>query len=231
MITFRGSRAGACTRELVLAHVRPETTKAPKDREDFLRMGHLYQTLVEEVVRSEGVELLGTEGEGVHNFGDFDIVGHVDGVIRLAESDPLALLEVKAVRHHNFQKLRAASDWREVYGNYVPQAQTYVAFDKVVSGAKEFVGPFEAVYFWFIDRDTSEHLSGIPSVKRPNHSYRADMRLLPSAGDFNDIVARHREAYVHIQNGTVPEYCDKAWGLHCYFCGRGFPRRDPRQGN
>ena len=235
MIRFRGSRSGSCTRELVMAELRPETVGMPPHKRDFGNTGHYLQRQVEDIIREEGFRLLGSEGEGIHNCGDFEIVGHVDGILEV-EGDPSpALLEVKAIQHKNFVKLRAAQDWRDRYANYVPQAQCYLNFSSIEhSDTKgdtnkyygEVVhGPFSAMYFVFFDRDTSDMLGGL-ALARPNYEYRADMILPPSEHVWLDILNRHQDACNCIVDNYIPDYCDKDG--YCFFCGRGIPKKDPR---
>ncbi|MHA2085501.1 MAG: hypothetical protein ACXABD_17225 [Candidatus Thorarchaeota archaeon] len=213
-----------------MAELQPHTVAAPPARRDFLRTGHYLQRQVEDILREEGVVLLGTEGEGIHNCcGDFEIVGHVDGILDLGDTTP-SLLEVKAIQHKNFMALKQLADWREKYGYNVPQAQCYLAFPDVyweTTKGKEYIGgPFQATYFIYFDRDTSDMLGGL-MLDRPNYEYRPDMILQPSLHEFNDILHRHREAYTHIINETIPDYCDKEG--YCFFCKRGIPKKDPRK--
>jgi hypothetical protein len=211
-----------------MAELQPSSVAPPADRRDFLKTGHYLQRQVEDILVEEGVDLLGTEGEGIHDCGDFEIVGHVDGILKLEDDSP-SLLEVKAIQHKNFVRLKQTMDWQERYGHYEPQAQCYLHFPEIGYGplTDDFCeGPFQATYFVFFDRDTSDTMGGLP-LDRASYEYRPDMVLLPSAHEYSDIINRHRDAYNYIINKNVPDYCDKEG--YCFFCKRGIPKKDPRQ--
>jgi hypothetical protein len=230
---------------LVLAELEPHTTKPAAEKLQFLKTGHYLQPQVEDFLTDSGVLLPAREAEGIYTHPDqsFQIIGHVDGVIDM-EGDgpaPFALLEVKAVRHHNYLKLKATTDWREKYGHYEPQAQCYLHFEELetpatpvleagkeaglFSGECTHKGPFAATYFVFMDRDNSDMMGGIP-VEGPSYTYRPDMVLEPNRDFFEELLDKHERAAEMIETKEVPEYCDqKGW---CFFCGKGMPKLDPR---
>lgn len=212
-----------------MAELDPGSAKPPAEKLDFLATGHYLQTQVEDILKEEGIALVDTECEGIHDFGDFTIVGHVDGVIdNQGEGEtPYSLLEVKAVQDKNFKALAKTNDWREKYEYNVPQAQTYLHFDELVSvsGDVRYSGPFGCTYFVYFNRNTSEMLGGLP-IDRAGYTYRPDMVLYPDNGAFEEIRQRHVNALQYIDDKNVPDWCDKE-GL-CFFCGRGFPKLSPR---
>jgi len=242
MIIFRASRAGACTRELVLAEVDPVQVRAPASRQDFLDAGHYLQEHVEAILKRSGIKIVAREAEGEYTDpeGRFIIRGHVDGVIE-DQDGSLSLLEVKAIQDHNFKKLKKSEDFTKDYGYYEPQAQTYLHLPQLTYQKLYIVeegddwndhheyrdvsisGPFLESRFVFYNRNTSDTLGGVMGVESPTYTYRSDMVLTASPGEFDYIIKRHERAYQFIVDDEVPDYCDKeGW---CFMCKKYIPKR------
>jgi hypothetical protein len=75
-----------------------------------------------------------------------------------------------------------------------------------------------------MNRNTSEHMSGLPGIDRPNHEYRPDMVLEADEGAFNLILDQCDEAMNFIDEGNIPQWCDKDG--YCFFCGPKFPKKE-----
>lgn len=200
MLTFRASRAGHCTREIVLAELKPEVVEAPEAKIPFLEMGVKYQEKVTEILEEQEVLVTGIENTVIwkHPSGQWRFVGHIDGVIETG-----SLLEVKAITSGMYQKL-LDKPWMELYPGYVSQAQVYLA----ASGASR-------TKFIFANRDSMNMVGGL-GIKHDAYTFRKDMILRRNTKDFTSVILKHEKAFSLIKKEEAPEECDNlGW---CFFC-------------
>jgi hypothetical protein len=208
----------------------------PEAKRAFLDAGHYLQEAVEaflmERLPATPFELLldWRECEGNYEGVGWNVTGHVDGVLKAANKT--GLLEVKAIKNNSFNKLKKAGNWKDVYGHYTYQAQTYLHFDSLMNDDKElFTGPFMGTHFIFYNRDTSEMLGSLP-IDFPGYTERKDMYEPRDIDIWTGLVEKFTRAYTYIIDENVPESCD-AEG-YCYFCqqrGKGFQiRREKKVG-
>ena len=128
-LTFGASSAGYCIRAMVAAKREgPAVPHSDAAEEPFLDMGHRFQDSVIDFLRGHGVRIAGVEAEGILVRDDYEVAGHVDGVLERSE-----LLEVKAVTSDWFQKIVQADHWGEIYPQYKRQAWMYQGMKELVT--------------------------------------------------------------------------------------------------
>lgn len=237
MIQFRGSAAGNCTRQIVLSVLDPASRSIPDAKRPFLDAGHFLQEHVEAFITGRLTHPLHLvperrESEGTYTdpCGRWSVTGHVDGVLR--DGKGLYLLEVKAIKDRSYKKLARSDDWREVYGHYVYQAQTYLSMpvlhpERQSTGRwPDLMGPFDGSHFIFYNRDTSEMMGSL-EVDHDAYEVRPDMYEPRKPDLWSALIAKFSDAAMFIEDGEVPEGCD-AEG-YCFFCGvTGSTHREKR---
>jgi len=187
MISFRGSSAGYCSRSIVAKYLDPALREVDPAKRPFLDAGHYLQEQVEDFlleVLPSSFSLLKQwrESEGVHDCGDYKIVGHVDGVLLdragVHKNNTLGghyyLLEVKAIKDKSYKRLQKSLNWREVYPSYQFQAQTYLHFPKLMVNDLALGKEFHGTHFVYMNRDTSMMMTSLP-IKHPAVEIREDM--------------------------------------------------------
>lgn len=227
MIQFRGSSAGNCTRQIVLSILDPTSRSVPSAKRPFLDAGHYLQEAAEAFIMehlSGSMHLVPERRESEGTYTDSSrrwcLTGHVDGVLR--DGKGLYLLEVKAIKDRSYKKLSRSSDWRDVYGHYVYQAQSYLSLpvlhpERRATGRwPDLVGPRDGTHFLFYNRDTSEMMGSL-EIEHDAYTIRPDMYEERNPAIWNDLVVKYGVAADCIKNGEVPEGCD-AEG-YCFFCG------------
>lgn len=204
MIQFRGSAAGYCTRQIVMKQLEPGRFEVDPARRPFLDAGHYLQQHVEDFLVEVGSSpILLTdmrESEGTYSEDDWSVVGHIDGMF-----DDRTLLEVKAIKTESFDKLAKSYDWRENYGHYQSQAQTYQRMFNATG-----------THFIYYNRNTSEMMGSL-KINHPAYVFRKDMFEPHDPTLWNMIRAKFQAAADFVREGEAPPECD-AKG-YCYFCG------------
>ncbi|MHA2067570.1 MAG: hypothetical protein ACXABY_24665 [Candidatus Thorarchaeota archaeon] len=216
MITFRASYSGNCIREIVSIALHPE----PEVFDPFLHAGHTLQTTVIKFLLDNNINVLTNrftdelEGKYVHE-GRWRLVGHLDGILGV----PWGILEVKAIKDESFQKLEATNDWRGIYGQYIPQSQTYMGFKEYRDNASntKLSGPMERTSFVFYNRNTGHILSPL-GIEHTKHTQRKDLTEYRSPNIFQEIIDKHEVAYEYVQKEEIPSECD--YPGYCFFCKR-----------
>lgn len=202
MTQFRASSVGNCTRQIVLKHLEPGRFKVDEARRPFLDAGHNLQEAVEAFIQEQiGVlDLSRREEEGSVSNLNWGIVGHIDGML-----DNGDLLEVKAIKAANFEKLAKTYDWRDQYGHYQAQAQAY---------QRMFDAP--GTHFVYYNRNTSDMMGSL-DIDHPVYTFRKDCYEPYDPTLWNNIIEKLDAATRYIKDGEAPPECD-AKG-YCYFCG------------
>ena len=205
MNSFRGSGAGYCSRQIVTSILHPDLTRMPEGKRPFLDAGHYLQEAVEAFILEHlhrpllRKEL--RESEGVIDTEDFLITGHVDGIF--ADG---SLLEVKAVKHKGYEKIRKSQDWREPYGHYRYQAQIY---------QQMFGAP--GTHFVYYNRDTSDMMGSL-GINHPAWTFRADMWEPRDDKLILKLLEKYAACSLAVTAKEIPLGCD-AEG-YCYFCAQ-----------
>lgn len=226
-VKFRLSRAGDCTRQLVLSVLQPNFLKPSEGKEEFLKTGHYLQPQVSYFV-SRNQERFNCvpskeEFEGIIEFDDFYFCGHVDNILFDSASEEYVLLEIKCIKDKSFNKLCKSIDWRDNYPSYVSQAQGYMGCKAFTSPSskRRIEGPITTTYLVFMNRDNSKMVGGIP-ITHEGYEWREDMVEYYDPAIFESLVLKHQEAYTDIVNNIVPEVCNKeGW---CFSCQRAIPK-------
>ena len=224
---FRASMAGGCTRQMVSSILNPGEGAPTLEKLPFLSMGHDFQAAaIRFIHENSDHRIVGVEAEGLYSTEKFEVRGHVDGVVVNSRS---TLLEVKAIKASNWEKLAAADDWRDVYGHYVPSAQVYMGMKDLSlydrGSTDHWEGPHQQTYFFFINRDTSQMLGGL-KIDHPAYIHRKDMVEKYSVKKFKEVMARYSEAAELAAKEEMPEHCDKAgWCFFCQLFGAGTPSK------
>jgi hypothetical protein len=190
----------------VLKQLEPDRFTVEEARRPFLDAGHNLQQFVEDFIRQwldvgdPQLDVSKRESEGIITNAGWTIVGHIDGAF-----EDRNLLEVKAIKDHNFVKLAKNYDWRDQYGHYQSQAQTY---------QKMFDAP--GSHFVYFNRNTADMLGSLP-IEHPAYTYRKDMYEPHDPALWNAILEKMDAAARFIEDGEAPSECD-AKG-YCFFCG------------
>ena len=204
MIQFRASSAGNCTRQIVLKQLEPGRFETAEARRPFLDAGHYLQEAAEAFILAHSFpqRLLveDRESEGFFGADSWTMVGHIDGVFEDGN-----LLEVKAIKDHNFEKLAKTYDWRDQYGHYQPQSQCYQHM---------FTAP--GSHFVYYNRNTSDMMGSLP-IEHPAYTFRKDMYEPHDPSMWKAIMAKFDAAARYVEDGEAPAECD-AKG-YCWFCG------------
>lgn len=215
MIVFRASSSGQCNKQIVHEALHPEEF-IPEDTDyvckEFLDIGHDYQARFVESLRKLGVEIVDEEQEVCSHILDFDkskvdwiITGHYDFRFKVGDQEYIG--EVKAVTADRFEKIKTKG-WREIYPQYIPQAQIYGTLAEV-----------PAVVMFFINRDRFEKLGGLPLNgidSRKRYYYSFDFVEAVDPKKYQSIVSRYEELYEYIRHGEYPDECDKVG--YCFHC-------------
>jgi len=210
MKTIRASSAASCFREIVAKRLDPEGTVPDKAKMPFLKDGHFFQASVTEFLQDRGVRVFNIEAEGKIDLPpDVRITGHIDGALRPDQD----LLEIKAIKNASFERLKASSDFREVYGHYTKQVQIYMGL--TFKPALGFT-PLGTVFI-FKNRDTGEMLGGL-EIAHPAYEFRPDMVEEKDDDALEFLENRFLDSLTY---SKLPPKTACDWdGPWCFFCRR-----------
>lgn len=206
--TNRASSIGdACLRKLVLERTKgEEKAPVPDGLLAIFNYGHMIEGPVRRLVEDLGFEVTHAQWSFPKN--DFNLSGHIDGMIEHPTEKISFILEIKGINGSDWSKVKTWQDIRDYakpwLAKYFDQAQLYTAMKARGAWGEDFeVGGILYVLF---NKWTGE----LRPVFAPLEIVAAEALLDKSL-----------KIEEHVAAGTLPDYVeDRTECAHCGFYGR-----------
>lgn len=203
--TNRASSMGdPCLRRLVLKRTVGEQERQPDDTGlAIFNLGHMLEGPVRRLVEDLGFEVEKAQLAFPPN--DFNVSGHIDGVIRHPRFNIRCILEIKGVNGQTWKGLRTADDIREHSKSWVnkwgAQGQLYPVLSDIMRWGEDDI-PIIGTLFVLLNKWTGE------------------LRAVFALADYAQAEAlldKSLAIEVHVAAKTLPDFCAERG--ECLTCG------------